>query len=58
MTAAELIRACKQFEEEHGIADTLLLLNDIILARAQANDLDIEFEEDDGEEPSEPLTIQ
>jgi len=56
MTAAELIRAAKQYEEEHGIADTLLLLNDIILARAQANDLDIEYE-DDGEEP-EGLTIQ
>lgn len=57
MTAAELIKACKRYEEEHGIADTLLLLNDIILARAQANDLDIEYE-DDGEEPGEPLTIQ
>lgn len=56
MDAAALIKACRQYEEEHGIADTLLLLNDIILARAQANDLAIEFE-DDGEEP-EPLTIQ
>jgi len=57
MTEAELIKACRQFEDEHGIDDTLLLLNDIILARAQANDLDIEYE-DDGEEPIEPLTIQ
>lgn len=56
MTEAELIKACRKFEEEHGIADTLLLLNDIILARAQANNMDIEFE-DDGE-PDEPLTIQ
>lgn len=56
MTEAELIKACRQFEDEHGIDDTLLLLNDIILARAQANNMDIEFE-DDGEEP-EGLTIQ
>lgn len=34
MTAAELIKVCKQYEAEHGIADTLLLLNDIILGQS------------------------
>lgn len=60
MTAADLIKACKAFEEEHGVHELLILLNDTILARAQAAGMNIEYEyEDDGDdEPGAYHTVQ
>ncbi|MDX0180864.1 hypothetical protein GOC16_08370 [Sinorhizobium meliloti] len=45
MTAADLIAACLAFEEEHGVNELLVLLNDTLLARAQAAGMDIEYED-------------
>lgn len=59
MNAAELISACQSFEDESGIHELLILLNDIIIARAQACGLNIEYFDEDGE-PLEDMaaTIQ
>lgn len=37
MTAADLIRACKAYQAEHGIIALLSLLEDIIECQAQAS---------------------
>lgn len=42
MTAADLIAACIAFEEEHGVNELLVLLNDTLLARAQAAGMNIQ----------------
>lgn len=57
MTAADLIRACKVFEDEHGVHELLILLNDTILARAQAAGMNIEYE-DDGDDEGPAHTVQ
>jgi hypothetical protein len=59
VNAAELISACQAFEDENGIHELLILLNDIIIARAQACGLNIEYFDEDGE-PLEDMaaTIQ
>lgn len=43
MTEAELIAACIAFEEEHGVNELLVLLNDTILSRAQAAGMNIQY---------------
>ncbi|MQX28993.1 hypothetical protein [Sinorhizobium meliloti] len=43
MTEADLIAACLAFEEEHGVNELLVLLNDTLLARAQAAGMNIEY---------------
>lgn len=43
MTEADLIAACIAFEEEHGVNELLVLLNDTLLARAQAAGMNIEY---------------
>jgi len=56
MNAADLIKACQAFEDEHGIDEFLILMNDVMLARAQANGLNIEYDmddEDDGEDTAD-----
>ncbi|MQW38163.1 hypothetical protein [Sinorhizobium meliloti] len=58
MTAADLIKACKAFEEEHGVNELLILLNDTILARAQAAGMNIEYEDDGDDEPGAYHTVQ
>ena len=59
MNAAELISACQSFEDESGVHELLILLNDIMLAQAQACGLNIEYFDEDGE-PLEDMaaTIQ
>lgn len=51
MTEADLIAACIAFEQEHGVNELLVLLNDTLLARAQAAGLDIEYIDGEDEEP-------
>ncbi|XNY05190.1 hypothetical protein ACMFL9_11965 (plasmid) [Sinorhizobium meliloti] len=58
MTAADLIKACKAFEDEHGVHELLILLNDTILARAQAAGMNIEYEDDGDDEPVAYHTVQ
>lgn len=58
MTAADLLKACKAFEDEHGVHELLILLNDTILARAQAAGMNIEYEDDGDDEPVEGATLQ
>lgn len=47
MNQADLINACQVFEDENGVGELLCLLNDIMLCRAQANNLNIQYLEDD-----------
>lgn len=58
MTAAELVKVCKAFEGEHGVHELLILLNDTILARAQAAGMNIEYEDDGDDEPGAYHTVQ
>ena len=50
MTEAELIAACIAFEEEHGVNELLILLNDTLLARAQAAGMNIQYIDGEDEE--------
>ncbi|MQU83617.1 hypothetical protein [Sinorhizobium meliloti] len=50
MNAADLIAACLAFEEERGVNELLILLNDTLLARAQAAGMSIEFLDGEDEE--------
>ncbi|WP_164820646.1 hypothetical protein [Sinorhizobium meliloti] len=50
MTEADLIAACIAFEEEHGVNELLVLLNDTLLARAQAAGMNIEYLDAEDEE--------
>ncbi|MDW9528086.1 hypothetical protein RWE87_04990 [Sinorhizobium meliloti] len=43
MTEADLIAACLAFEEEHGVNELLVLLNDTLLARAQAAGVNTQY---------------
>ena len=49
MNAADLIAACKAFEDENGIEELLTLLTDISISRAQACGLNIQYIDEDGE---------
>jgi hypothetical protein len=55
MTHAELLDHIKVFQTEHGVEDTINLLNDTILATAQAAGLEIEYYDEDDE--AEPATV-
>lgn len=51
MNAADLIKHCNQYEEEHGLDAAIELLEDIIRCKAQSAGFDIEYvpdEDDDG----------
>lgn len=59
MTHAELIAACKSFEQEHGVGALIKLLSDTVIEAAQWNGLDVEYV-DDGEDEDgvEVYTVQ
>ena len=50
MTEADIIAACIAFEEEHGVNELLILLNDTLLARAQAAGMNIQYIDGEDEE--------
>lgn len=50
MTEADLIAACLAFEEEHGVNELLVLLNDTLLARAQAAGMNIQYTDGEDED--------